>query len=79
MLPYIYILPFGACADIFQKVTFELNGQITVNDVLQNLYIQYPELKNVPFQVAINQNIVPMDTHVQPSDELALLPPFSGG
>ncbi|BDD09530.1 hypothetical protein FUAX_19620 [Fulvitalea axinellae] len=50
----------------------------TVRELLESLYGKYPALEGKDFQVAQNNEIVPMDSTLA-SGELALLPPFSGG
>ena len=50
----------------------------TIVDLKEVLFDKYPELKHKDFQVAQNQEIVSNETLVS-GEELALLPPFSGG
>lgn len=49
-----------------------------ISEVLEELCIKYPNLRNKDFQVAQNQELVSFDTKLL-SNELVLLPPFSGG
>jgi len=50
----------------------------SVKDLLDLLYIKYPELKNKDFQVAQNNTIVTLGNKLE-NTEIALLPPFAGG
>jgi sulfur-carrier protein len=49
-----------------------------ISDLLDILNDKYAALKNKDFQVAQNQELVPLDAKLS-SKELVLLPPFSGG
>lgn len=51
---------------------------LTIQELLNLLYIQHPELKNKDFQVAQNSAIVSLESKIE-TTEIALLPPFSGG
>lgn len=70
---------FGLIAELTEisdeKVIF--SGS-TISDVLDILIIKYPKLKYKDFKVAMNQEIVSNDSIVT-NEDIALLPPFSGG
>ena len=70
---------FGLIAEITtcekERILFTKKN---VSEFLELLYLKYPSLKNKDFQVAQNQELVPLDTLVT-DNELALLPPFAGG
>lgn len=70
---------FGLIAELTQcyEEVFEFSGA-TVSELLELLYGKYPELKTKDFQVAQNREIVSFDANIT-GDDLALLPPFSGG
>ncbi|NOY47062.1 MAG: MoaD/ThiS family protein [Chlorobi bacterium] len=53
-------------------------SKATVSELLDLLFEKHPDLKNKDFQVALNNEIVSKDTLIT-ANELALLPPFSGG
>ncbi|QXP59365.1 MoaD/ThiS family protein [Olleya sp. HaHaR_3_96] len=75
----ITIKYFGLIAEITncekEDILFLDNS---ISELLEVLYQKYPDLKNKDFQVAQNQELVPLDTLVT-DNELALLPPFAGG
>lgn len=75
----IKIKYFGLIAEVTNKteesIDFSAN---TIDAILSFLYTKYPDLKNKDFQVAQNQELVSENTKVT-GEELALLPPFSGG
>jgi molybdopterin synthase sulfur carrier subunit len=47
--------------------------------LLHQLFQQWPALRSIPFQVAVNLHIIQEPQPLQPGMEIALLPPFSGG
>ena len=49
-----------------------------INEVLAHIYLKYPKLKEIDFQVAQDQIIIIDQTEVS-GKEIALLPPFAGG
>ena len=75
----IKIKYFGLIAEVTNKteesIDFSAN---TIDAILSLLYTKYPDLKNKDFQVAQNQELVSETTEIT-GEELALLPPFSGG
>ncbi|AUC76983.1 MoaD/ThiS family protein [Olleya sp. Bg11-27] len=75
----ITIKYFGLIAEITncekEDILFLDNN---ISELLEVLYQKYPGLKNKDFQVAQNQELVPLNTLVT-DNELALLPPFAGG
>lgn len=49
-------------------------------DKLYSLLLKkYPQLEGVKFVLAVNRQIVHQNTSLNQNDEIALLPPFSGG
>lgn len=55
---------------------------ITFTELRKRILQIYPKLAQIPFVFAINYKIadeLPTTTTITPSDEIALLPPISGG
>jgi molybdopterin synthase sulfur carrier subunit len=50
----------------------------TIHQLLEDLFVKYPELQSKAFQVAQNKTIVDKNEPINHT-EIALLPPFSGG
>ncbi|HLA59195.1 MAG TPA: MoaD/ThiS family protein [Puia sp.] len=40
---------------------------------------RFPQLENLKYQIAVDRNIVQTNTSIKAGQELALLPPYSGG
>jgi len=70
---------FGLLAEVTQcdseTITF---SKSSVSELLNILFEKYPRLKDKDFKVAQNNEIISIDTLIN-SNEIALLPPFSGG
>ncbi|MEE9362297.1 MAG: MoaD/ThiS family protein [Cellulophaga sp.] len=76
---HLTIKYFGMLTEITQcdEETFAFT-QNTVLELLNSLFIKYPLLKDKDFQVALNNELVPIESEIS-STEIALLPPFAGG
>ena len=55
------------------------NSSITINELNSILINKNKSLKDLSFKIAINQSITDDNVTIKESDEVALLPPFSGG
>jgi molybdopterin converting factor small subunit len=75
----ITVLLFGNLAQIAgaTKVTLQdVKDTITVNELLQ---LKFPEFKNKKYAIAVNNQLIKDVQNLNNGDELAFLPPFSGG
>ena len=70
---------FGLIAEITKcnEEVLEFSNA-TISDLKDVLIGKYPELKTKDFQIAQNKEIVSNNTIVS-GEEIAILPPFSGG
>jgi len=78
----INILAFGIVKDIFQKPVIEvnLNGAPTVANLKAELEKNYPRLSELSsYMVAINNEYATADLVIETKDEIAIIPPVSGG
>jgi len=75
----IKILYFGALSEVAGKQEEEIRVSGNINDLLQSLKDKYPSLKDFQFSVAVNQEISSGVKLLSDGDEVALLPPFTGG
>ncbi|MFH6769122.1 MoaD/ThiS family protein [Gaetbulibacter aquiaggeris] len=75
----IKIKYFGMLTDITscEEESIDFSG-LLISELLEVLFIKYPKLKDKKFQVAQNNELVPLSTKIS-SQEIVLLPPFSGG
>lgn len=75
------IKTFGIARDIMggKEVEVEISGN-TVSLLRSSLIQKYPELENLrSLFIAVNQNYSEDTTELIESDEIALIPPVSGG
>ncbi len=70
---------FGQLEDITQANEIAVEAVNDTEQLLQLLFEKYPALKEKKFKVAINKKMIEEKTMLQSNDEIALLPPFSGG
>jgi len=55
------------------------NNYSSVKELKADLLAKYPNLLEINFKVAVNQEIVNDDYKLSGNEEIALLPPFAGG
>jgi molybdopterin converting factor subunit 1 len=79
----IIVKLFAISKDIIGKreITLMLPNEITLGMLRSRILEIYPSLVslNNQFVLAVNHKIVTEDTMINHSDEIALLPPVSGG
>lgn len=76
------ILAFGIAKDIVgsRTIPWETSGKITVKELVQAIIAKYPELKDLAsIKIAVNEEYVENEYLIQDQDEIALIPPVSGG
>jgi sulfur-carrier protein len=70
---------FAHLAEITGHSEIEVKYCSSVSELKSLLTKQYPDLSKASFAVAVNRKIVTENAIITEADELALLPPFSGG
>lgn len=78
----VNILAFGIVKDIFQKPTIEvdLKGAPTIANLKAELEKNYPRLSELAsYMVAVNNEYATADLVIETKDEIAIIPPVSGG
>ncbi|WP_010521674.1 MoaD/ThiS family protein [Aquimarina agarivorans] len=77
----IHILYFGLIAEAIQcsKETLEIGNDTSIKEIKQILSKKYNVLKNLSYQIAVNQKIVESSHKITMNSEIAILPPFAGG
>jgi sulfur-carrier protein len=77
----VKVKTFGISRDILggREVKVDIHGN-TVADLRKSLSAQFPALDKLnSLFIAVNQNYAEDSTHLNESDEIALIPPVSGG
>ncbi len=78
----ISVLLFGITRELVgqSKLTCPLPPNARVGDLLDALKTQYPRLRELKsLLVAVNNEYADADTSITAADEIALIPPVSGG
>ena len=78
----ISVLAFGIAKDIFgsSSVNVELPEQGTTGNLKQSLEEKYPRLKQLAsYMVAVNNEYAQDEDILSEPDEVAVIPPVSGG
>ncbi|MFK8044481.1 MAG: MoaD/ThiS family protein [Crocinitomicaceae bacterium] len=71
---------FGKIAEVIGHMSEQIVlDNLTVSELKKELFEKYVFLKTETIQVAVNLNIVEDDFVINQNDEVAILPPFSGG
>jgi MoaE-MoaD fusion protein len=80
---HVHVLLFGALKDLRaqQKETVELPDQATVGEFLRRFFAVAPQLEKYAgsLAIAVNQEYATSTQVLREGDEIALLPPVSGG
>lgn len=78
----IKILAFGIAKEIFSSssIDFEMPNDSTVSNLQYQLEHQYPRLKQLAsYMVAVNNEYALPGDNLHERDEIAIIPPVSGG
>jgi molybdopterin converting factor subunit 1 len=79
----ITILYFASVKDItgVKKETMNLTPDTSIKKLLEKISINYPAIKSISnvVKISINYKMMDMNTILKDGDEVALLPPVSGG
>ncbi|MCD6346452.1 MAG: MoaD/ThiS family protein [Bacteroidales bacterium] len=75
----ITLLYFGAISEICGKNNENLIFTGSVLELQKVLINKYPKLSSESYQFALNKEISSMSDEIRAGDEIALLPPFTGG
>lgn len=76
------LLAFGIVREIFdgKTMSLELFGNLTAGGLKNELEDRFPELKKLAsYLVAVNNEYAEDDRVIGPEDEIAIIPPVSGG
>jgi molybdopterin synthase sulfur carrier subunit len=77
----VNVLAFGIAKEIFGAnllaIDFDGNTSVELKDSLEN---QFPRLKQLPtYMLAVNSEYITDETQINVDDEIAIIPPVSGG
>ena len=75
----VKVLLFGELAQIAGASKIALKDVMNTNIASEKLLEQFPIFRNKKYALAVNKQLVKESHTLVDGDELALLPPFSGG
>jgi molybdopterin converting factor small subunit len=75
----VKVLFFGNLSELVSDTYLEIESVTDTNELLKKLTVKFPSLKNYNYRIAVNQTMEEGTTILKNNDEIALLPPFSGG
>ncbi len=78
----IKVLAFGIAKEIFgsDSIDIQLEGNTTAENLKSELLQQYPGLKRLTsFMIAVNSEYALPSAVISAGDEVAIIPPVSGG
>ena len=78
----VNILAFGIAKEILGSSSYnmELSDACAVNELRQSLEEKFPRLKQLSsFRIAVNNHFASLDEVITERDEIAIIPPVSGG
>jgi molybdopterin converting factor subunit 1 len=79
----ITILYFARVKDItgVKKETMDLPPNTSIKKLLAKISLSYPDIKSIlnVVKISVNYKMIDMNTILKDGDEVALLPPVSGG
>lgn len=70
---------FGMLKELIGTDRLNLEQYSNTDQLQQKLVQLYPAIQDQPFAIAVNRTIIFEPISLNEEDEIALLPPFSGG
>lgn len=70
---------YGILAEIAGKPSLILENVSDSDDLKKHLLYLFPEMREHTFIVAVNNKLINKPTKLTNGDEIAVMPPFSGG
>ena len=74
----VNVLAFGKIAEIINQQKLEISAG-DLAELREKLNAQFPALATQKFSIAVNKQLCNGNMKLSDGDEIALLPPFSGG
>lgn len=75
----INLLSFGQVVDIMGIDTLKIPDVKNTDELNQFLNKKWPKLQSIKYTIAVNKKVIRENTPLQNEDNVAILPPFSGG
>ena len=75
----IRLKAFGMLAEKIGTDSLEIENPGSSEVLRRQLLQQFPALQSLTFQIAVDRKLIQVETTISAGQEIALLPPFSGG
>lgn len=75
----VHLTLFGQLADITGKTEMILHDIPDTATLIETLNEMYPSMAKVKYAIALNKKVIKENTVLSGDNNIALLPPFSGG
>jgi molybdopterin synthase sulfur carrier subunit len=75
----VHLTLFGQLADITGRSEMILHDIPDTETLIKTLNEMYPSLENAQYAIALNKKVIKVNTILSGDNNIALLPPFSGG
>jgi molybdopterin converting factor subunit 1 len=78
----VKVLLFGQAAESagVRAIDLEFSGEANTDGLIKKLGEKFPELvASIPFSIAVNRKYIKNNLPLSSQDEIALIPPVSGG
>lgn len=75
----VKVLIFGLLKDVTHSAVCEVDDVSDTDEMILKMNKRYPGLENMKYLIAVEKEIVQVNTPLRDSYTVALLPPYSGG
>ena len=75
----VQVIFFGKLIDITGSPVISMSEVADTAQLIQQLQSRFPELNTYPYLIAVEKEIVQVNTVLKNKDTVALLPPYAGG
>ena len=73
----ITIISYGSLIDLLGQSSTCIAAD--TDELIANIHQRHPDFKNRKFVIAVNNTIIRKNTLLRQGDQVALMPPYSGG
>ena len=75
----IQLISFGKIAEFLANQQLDIEEINNTNELQLHLEKKFPPLSKLKYKLAINKVVIQQNTIVKNGDQVAIMPPFSGG
>lgn len=75
----VNVLFFGPLTDVVSTTSIQIENVQDTNALREKLFSLFPSLCDISFSICVNKKIFHQNELLKEGDEVACLPPFSGG